>query len=213
MTTTKKTATAAAKAAPKPAPEASYERTPGPRPPVMSAHLGLKHDPPRISPPNRGPMTGEASMTDAQFVAAFSTPEELARLRREINERRAKDATTWAFFRCDRCGLVMKDKPGSPDGDPCPKCNRMRRQDGGHLSKMTQAEADQHLFDEAVREKAALERDRRAQFNRTNTRRGEQGLPPLSYEEFTRLQKAEFEQLKQRGRDLGQVAAAYRRKP
>lgn len=206
-------AAAAEKAAPKPAPEKPYERTPGPRPPIMSANLGLKHDPPRVSPPNRGPQVAEGSMGDAAFVQAFATDEELARWRREIDERRARDAATWAFFRCDRCGLVMKDKPGSPDGDACPKCNRMRRQDGGHLFKMTQAQADQHLYNEAVRERAALEKARRAEFNRTNTRRGEQGLPPLSFQEFMRLQKAEFEQLKQRGRDLGQVAAALRRQP
>lgn len=194
-------AAAAEKAAPKPAA------------PITSSGLKIELDPPRVTPPNRGPMTGMGQMPDQDFVSQCANPEELATFRAAIEQRRARDAASWIFFRCDnpRCGLVMKDKPGAPEGDPCPKSNRMRRVDGDHLQRMGQAEVDQHLYAEAVREKAALERDRRAAFNGRNLERAKAGLPPMTFTDFTTQAKREFEELKARGRALGQVASIYRR--
>jgi hypothetical protein len=213
MTTKKTTAAAAEKAEPKPVPDKPYELQPGPTPtaPIMSANLGVRHDPPRVTPPNRGPATGRG-MTDLEYLQVHATPAELAAAKQAVEQRRAQTAT-WAWEKCDHCGLVMKVKPDSPEGDCCVKCNRMRTTTGGHFKRMDAAAVDQHLYDEALREKAAIERDRRAQFNRTNARRGEQGLEPLSYEAFTKLQRDEFQQLKARARDLGEVANLCRRQP
>ncbi len=186
MTTTKKTGTAPATAEAKGSVDKPYEIQPGPTPtapaPIMSASLGIRHDEPRITPLNRGPQTGEAAMSDAAFVGQFAQPEELTRFRREIVERRAKDSTTWIWQRCDnpRCRLVMKDKPGTPDGQICPKCNPPRtgttRADLGHMREMDDDEVNDYLFEQAARDKAEEERLRRAAFYVRNADRGKAGL-------------------------------------
>lgn len=200
--------TPAQPAAPAPKPEPVKD----PRP-VMSADLKLQHDRPRISPPNRGPMTGEAQMSNQAFCATFGTDEEFARWRCEVEERRAKEGSSWAWERCSHCGLTLKVKPTSPEGVACVRCNVMRRIDGGHFRRLTAEEANEHLYREAVREKQALERERLGAHIAHNAERARAGLRPLTRAEFTVQARREFEELKARGRDLARITAAYRRQP
>jgi hypothetical protein len=211
--TTRKTAPAAGKAEPqKPAPPAAP--APAAKPgPVMSADLGIRHDTPRISAPVRGPQTGTGSMSPAEFIAAFGTAEELASFKQAIEQRRARDASSWSWEKCDHCGLVLKVRPDSSENDACPKCNKMRTAAGGHFKRMETSAVDLHLFEEAKKEAAIIERLRLAEFNTRNQERGKAGLAPLTREEFTKQRQAEFQQLKQRGRDLGEISGLYRKQP
>lgn len=210
--TTKATAAPEAES-PKPAAPAPkpFELVERPRP-VMSADLALELEEPRLTPPNPGPRTGRP-MTDMDFIAQFSTPEERARWKKEIDARRARDQASWIFIRCDRCGLTMKDRPGSPDGDPCPKCNFVRRAGAGHLRRMNDAQVAAYLSQQAAEDKAWAERSKRAAFNQRNQDRAKVGLPPLSMAQFEAVLKAEAAERRRQAKQLAEVAGLYRRKP
>lgn len=196
--TKERTATAAAKA--------------GSPKPITTNTVKPKYDPPNVTAPRRGPQTGMGSMTDGDFLGQYANADELASFRATVEQRRAREAATWEFWRCSRCRTVLKDRPGATEA-PCPRCNWLRRQDGGRLRRMSEAEVDQHLYQQAIKDKAEENQLRRAAFNERNLERAKAGLPPLTFEDFAARAKAEYEELKARGRDLGRIAAAYRRKP
>lgn len=215
--TMKKTGTAPAKAATTPAPErpaAPAALAKDPRRPVMSADLKLQLDPPRATPFNRGPQVGEGSMSPGAFIQAHGSSEELGRFAAEVRARQAKERETWTFSRCSnpRCRFVMKHKP-EPDGSICPSCNLARLATGGHLYAMDEKATNAYLYELARKEKAEEERLRRAAFNERNLERAKSGLAPLTMEAFKLEQRRIFEEMKQRGQDLGKVAAAFRRQP
>lgn len=198
MTTTKKTAPAAAKAEdPKP---------------IMSADLRLKQEPPQMTPPRRGPMTGMSSMSDRDFVSQYSNPEELASFRAAV-EQRLGQPPQWRWERCDHCNLAMRVPASTPPDGICVRCNWRRDERGGYMRTMADREVNEHLYKQAAKDKAEAERMRRAAFNERNLERAKAGLPPLTFEAFAAQAKAELEELKARGKALGQVAAAFRRQP
>lgn len=181
--------------------------------PIMSADHKLHLEPPNLTLPKRGPQSGSI-MNPLDRISAYATPVELERWCREMDERRAKDAKTWVWQRCDNrtCGLVMKVRPDMPDGGNCPNCNWMRIQGGGHLHRMTEAETNTYLYEQAERDKAVDERLRRAAFYKANARRGELGLPPWTYEQFLEARKKEYAEMIERDRRLGEMAAASQRR-
>jgi len=198
-----------------------YELVTGPPPaepappekkPIMSADVKIQHDELRITPPRRGPQAGEAAMSDGAFIENFATAEELARWRSEIQARRAKDAGTWIWQKCDRCGAVMKDRPGTEDGGPCPRCNLQRRAYLGHMRTMTAEETNTYLFELAKKERAATEQLRLRAFHAANAERGQKGLPPLSFEEFKAQAQREYQDMMRRHRELGKISRPFREK-
>jgi hypothetical protein len=192
-----------------PAPPAKPEQKP-----FMSSDVRIEHDDTKPTPPRRGPQVAEGSMGAADFIQAFATREELERWRREIEERRARDLTTWIWQKCDRpaCGLVLKARPDEGDGQICPRCNLAKRCDLGHLHTMTEEATNAYLFEQAKKERAAVERDRQRAFHATNAERGTKGLAPLTLEEFRKRANAEYLEMRQRQRELGKIAAPYREK-
>jgi len=196
--TTKKTATAAAKAE-------------NPKP-IMTADLGLKLEQPNLTPPRRGPMTGMSSMSARDFVSQYANEEELTAFRTAV-EQRLGQPQQWRWERCDGCGFAMKVPAATPPDGICVKCNWRRDERGGRMRAMADREVNEHLYKQAAKDKAEAERMRRAAFNERNQERARAGLPPWTFEHFIAQAKAEFEELLQRGRDLGKTAAAFRKQP
>ena len=191
------------------APPAKLEKKP-----IMSADLKVERDRMAPVPPRRGPQVADGSMGDAAFVAAYANAEELANLRRAINERRAKNLESWIFFKCDnpKCGLVMRDRPGTPPGGRCPKDNMAGLANLGHFRQMTEEETNAYLFEEAKRERAIVEQLRMKAFHAANAERATKGDRPLTFEEFNRQSQAEYEDMRKRQRELGQISGLYRGK-
>lgn len=199
-------APAAAKAEPtKPAPPQT------PAAPLMTANLKLELDPPRVSPPTRGPMTGMTAMDPGAFIQAYASAEELARFAAEVRARQARERETWIFSRCSNptCRFVMKHKP-EPDGSFCPRCNLARRRDGGHLFAMNEKATNAYLYSEALKEKAATEQLRLRAFHAENAARQAKGDRPLTLDEFKRQQQSDFEERRRQDAELGK---ALRRQP
>jgi hypothetical protein len=185
---------------------------PAPKParPFMSADIHIKHDGTNPTPPRRGPQAGHA-MNDIDVLAAYATPEELQRWRRELEERRAKDQGTWRWQRCDHCGLVIKVRPDEPEGAPCVmRCNTQRRQDSGHLCNMTEKETNDYLFAQAKREKAEIELTRQRAYRAANAERAQRGDPPMTFEEFRKQAESEYRLMIERQRELGAIATRAR---
>lgn len=183
-----------------------------PRKPFMSSDIKIKGDGLPPVPPRRGPMTGEAQMSDSQFLAMFATAEELARWREELQARRAKDPTSWIFQRCDNpaCGFVMRDRPGTPEGGRCPRCNMQGRADLGHFFTLSEQQANDYLFREAVKEKAQIATDRQRVYRAANAERAQKGLDPLTFEQYRKQAEAEYQQMVEQQRQLGTIAKQAR---
>lgn len=182
---------------------------------LTSAELAdtAKREAPKVTPPRRGPQTGEASMSDVEYIAAFGSPDELTSLRNAVAARRARDPKLYVFMRCDRCGLALKLPADLPEDGVCVRCNWARRGDGGHMRRMTDQQINDHLYQQAIRDKAEGERELQAALYRANQRRGQAGLPPFAPEEFKKLRETERREQIERDQQLGQVASLYRRRP
>ncbi len=187
------------------------EAQPGRPAPIMSSQVKVEIEPPKMTPPIRGPQTADRSMTEGQFVAQHASAEELKEFAAMVRARRAGDLSTWIWQQCDHCHLAMRVKPTSAEGDCCPKCNYWGRKDLGHMFRMSEASVNDYLYRKALKDKAAEERMARAAFAAANTDRAKSGLAPLSFEAFQQQRKAEFEAMIKRSQELDRVAAACRR--
>jgi hypothetical protein len=199
----------------KPESEKPYIMVDAPTPgrPIMSSALKTELDPPGPREPRRGPTSADNALDARSFVSTHATAAEFKEFAAAVRARMAKDPTSWRWERCSRCGLVMKAKPTSAENAACFKCNfRGAASPAGHFRTMTDAEVDSYLFEKAIEDKAAEERLARANLNATNASRGKEGLPPLSFPEFQKQRKAEFERTLQRSQAIGEVGALYRRK-
>lgn len=181
---------------------------------ITSAEVKTEHDPPTLEAPRRGPMTGSGSMGDARFIEAFATPDELAAFRAAVEARRVRDPKTFVFMKCDnaRCSLVMEVRPDTPEGTSCIKCNWTRRQDLGHMRRMSDPDIKAYLIRKAEQDKTDLEGMRRSAFYAENARRGPAGLPPLTFEEFMKKSIADHQEMAEQRNALGRVVEACRRR-
>lgn len=198
-------------AAPAPPAEPTTATKPAERPkPLMSSDRRLTFEEPTRMEMRRGPMTG-SGMSDGSFVLAFATPEELAGLRKQVEERRAKPQT-WIYQECDnpKCGLVLRVTAESADNGPCIKCNWQRRADGGHFRTMTDQKTNEYLYQQATKEKLAQERDLKAELYRVNASRGQKGLAPWTLEEFLKQREIERRVRTEQDRQLAEVGRLYR---
>ncbi len=185
---------------------------PKPRParPFMSADIHIKYDGTKPTPPVRGPQAGHA-MTDIDVLAANATPAELQRWRRELEERQAKNLESWVWQRCSRCNLVVKTRPGTPEGEPCVgRCNVTRRQDGGHLFTMTEQETNDYLFAQAKREKAEIELMRQKAYRADCAARAQRGDAPLTFAQYREQAQREYREMIEQQRELGAIAKLAR---
>jgi len=154
--------------------------------------------------PVRGPMTGEASLSDAKFVENFATETEMSAFRHAIEERRAKDPTAWRWFRCDHCSASLRAKLDTEAGSSCPMCNFRNREDLGHLQPMTAVEVDYFLKKKGAEDEAAIERNRRSAFNAENETRAKYGMEPRTYTDFLAQRMLEFRAKLERERGLNE---------
>lgn len=152
---------------------------------LMSSAVKVEIDKPKMTPPNRGPMTGMSEIGDAEFLALYARPEELATFRASVEGRREREGTCeWrtlpdgsrihgnmVLAGCLKCHAWMWVRPEHL-GENCVKCNLQNRADGGKLRRAT-AEEEKAWFtrEEAAREKWIADAPKRkAELNAFNRR-------------------------------------------
>jgi hypothetical protein len=137
----------------------------------MKAHVGFIQS------------AGGAKMTDGDFVRQFGTTDELAGLRRLIEERR-QNRPAFTYWLCPKCGWRAKLGPDSRQPLACLRCNLAQYKDSGWLRRMSASEAKAFEADVKASETKAIERLKRAHFHEVNENRRRAGLEPQTRAEF-----------------------------
>jgi hypothetical protein len=131
-----------------------------------------------------------------QYIAKYATAEEKGELEKRIRERRAK-LPKFIYRICQKCGyrekLLFGDEDIRPHDRYCFDCNRDRHLDGGIMREMTAKEIKKYEEDIAAHEKRESERFFKAAFFARNQGRQENGLDPLTEEEFKEEQRQNFQ--------------------
>jgi hypothetical protein len=117
---------------------------------LQSKDVHVEVDRPEPTAPVRGPMTGEAQLSDIQFLERFATKEECQIFRAAVMARRVRTgAVGWrtlpsgiriqaddVLAGCSKCHRWMWISPAGAFGN-CPGCNLAARADGGKLHRAT----------------------------------------------------------------------------
>lgn len=133
-------------------------------------------------------------MSDAEYIGKYGTQEEIAGLRRLIEERRGR-LPKWLYKKCTNCAWKCKMPFGDLDirkaegPDYCPSCNVSHFVNGGQLKAMTQAEIKKYEQDENAAWGRTEERYLRNCLLTTNEQRAREGRLPLTFDEFRAMKR------------------------
>jgi hypothetical protein len=154
---------------------------------------------------------GRLKMDDRSYVLKFGKPEDFARVREAIEDRRKREPA-FSYWRCAACGWTAKMRGDKQEGGPCLRCNIQNLIGGGFLRKMTPVEAEEWEKTEAENWKRINEREAAARLYEINQGREKAGLPRFTREELEAADaadwKAKLEWQKQENERLKKLSEA-----
>ena len=146
----------------------------------------------------------KAGTTVEGYVARYANAEERQELAALVSKITARRALLPKFYYsiCEKCGRRIKSPYGDRDLEPdriyyCLGCNFQRHIDGGKMREMSAVEAKKYDADEAARSKRFSEQAAKSNLFGINQKRQEEGLSPLTMEQYRANEKREWERMRE----------------
>ena len=145
---------------------------------------------------------GRLNLSVREYCMRYGRDEDFLEVQKKIISRRSL-IPAFTFWKCPACGWRGRNDGEAPERakeNPilCLRCNLQRHEDSkGWLVEMDEKEVAQFLKDEEAEAKRFSERLMKSNLFGINLKRQEEGLSPLTMEQYRANEKREWERMRE----------------